>query len=790
MGVEREAQVCGDAPGRPGISPTWTSSAKDVVGCSLGPSRLWFTLGFGIINEVYFPRADLPQIRDLGFIVADGNGFWSEVKRVDNYTLRYLAPGVPAVEIIHTHDRYQLTLRVTPDPSRDALIIAIELEGDTGFRPYVLVAPHVGATGLGNVAAVGEQAGRRVLWAEQGPFAMALAAVDARQSDAMGQASAGYVGSSDGWQDFSGNGRLTWSYPSAGPGNVALIGELPRSAVVALAFGGGREAAATVAISSLTQTFDSILQRQIAGWERWRKRCETRTPPASDVPPNLNDALAISATVLRCHIDKAYPGAMVASLSVPWGDTGDNRGGYHLVWPRDLVQCAGALLAIGAYEEAQDALRYLIATQNQDGHWFQNQWLGGTPYWNGVQLDEAAFPVMLAAALHERDQLDGAEVGEMVRRALSFIARSGPATDQDRWEENAGLNPATLATGIGALVAGSIFLPATASGWALELADFWNANIERWMTAANSDFCQRFGVESYFIRTAPPRILIDATASRDIIPLRNRGDAPGIPADQLIGADFLHLVRFGLRSADDPVIEDSLRVVDQLLKVDLPTGPAWRRYNADGYGEHDDGRPFDGQGRGRAWPLLAGERGHYELAAGRDPLPYLAAMSAMASPGGMIPEQVWDGTPIAARRLEPGRPTGSAMPLAWAHAEFIKLMVSRALGRPVDRPDATWRRYGGRPPTATHAFWFPHAPIDGIPARARLAVALPAPAVVHWGVDGWSKVADQLTEDSELGFFVAVLETGELRAGQSIEFTVRWTQDDTWLGRDLRLIVR
>jgi len=785
-----DTQAYDDAPGHPGIPPTWTSSAKDLVGGSLGPSRLWFTLGFGIVNEVYFPRTDLPQIRDLGFIVADGKGFWSEVKRVDNYALRYLAPGVPAVEIVHTHPRYQLTLRVTPDPSRDALILAIDLTGEPELRPYLLVAPHVGATGMGNVAAVDEQGGRRVLWAEQGPFGLALAAVDARQRDAMGQASAGYVGASDGWQDFSRNGRMTWNYPSAGPGNVALIAELPRSAVAALAFGGGRQAAATVAISSLTQPFDSLLRRQIAGWERWRDRREMRSPPPADVPEALSEEMVISATVLRCHLDKAYPGAMVASLSIPWGDTGDNRGGYHLVWPRDLVECAGALLAIGAYEEAQDALRYLIATQNQDGHWFQNQWLGGAPYWNGVQLDEAAFPVMLAAALDERDQLDGAEVGEMVRRALSFIARTGPATEQDRWEENAGLNPSTLATGIAALVAGSVFLSPRAAGWALELADFWNANIERWMTAANSELCQRCGVERYFIRTAPPRILSDATATQDLVPLRNRGDVPGIAADQLIGTDFLHLVRFGLRGADDPVIQDSVRVVDQLLKDDFPAGPAWRRYNADGYGEHDDGRAFDGQGRGRAWPLLTGERGHYELVAGRDPLPYLAAMTAMASPGGMIPEQVWDAPAIPARRLEPGRPTGSAMPLAWAHAEFLKLMVSRDLGRPVDRPEATWRRYGGRPPRAKHAFWFPHAPIDGIAAGARLVVALPQAALVHWGTDGWSGVADQVAEDTELGFFVVALETEQLKAGQSIEFTVQWTSDGEWLGRDVRLIVR
>jgi len=783
-------QAYDDAPGHPGIPPTWTSSAKDIVGGSLGPSRLWFTLGFGIVNEVYFPRTDLPQIRDLGFIVADGNGFWSEVKRVDNYALRYLAPGVPAVEIVHSHARYQLTLRVTPDPARDALILAIELEGDAELRPYVLVAPHVGATGVGNFASVGECSGRGVLWAEQGPFALALAAVDARQRDAMGQASAGYVGSSDGWQDFYKHGRMTWNYPSAGPGNVALIGELPRSAIAALAFAGGRQAAATIAISSLTQPFDSILQRQINGWEHWRARRESRVPPPTDAPATLSDELMISATVLRCHLDKAYPGAMVASLSIPWGDTGDNRGGYHLVWPRDLVECAGALLVIGAHEEAQDALRYLIATQNLDGHWFQNQWLGGTPYWNGVQLDEAAFPVLLAVALHERDLLDGAEVDEMVRKALSFIAQSGPSTDQDRWEENSGLNTSTLATCIGALVSGSIFLSPKAGHWALELADFWNANLERWMTAANAEVCKRFGVERYFIRTAPARILSDESASRDLVSLKNRVDMTQIPADELIGTDFLHLVRFGLRSPDDAIIRDSIQVIDQLLKVDFPSGAAWRRYNADGYGEHDDGRPFDGHGHGRPWPLLAGERGHYELIAGRDPLPYLDAMLAMASPGGMIPEQVWDGPPIAPRRLEPGRPTGSAMPLAWAHAEFVKLMVSHSLGRPVDRPRAASLRYEGRPPTASHTFWFPHAPVDGLAAGTRLAVALPRPATVHWGVDGWSNVKDCPTEDSELGFFVAILETGKLRPGQSVEFTVRWTEDGSWLGQDIRLIVR
>src|ERR1700720_2406541 len=142
------------APGGPGIAPTWTSSAKDMVGCALGISRLWFTLGFGIVNEVYYPRVDIPQIRDLGFIIADGEGFWAEVKRVADYRIRLLAPGVPAVEVVHQHERYSLRLRIAPDARRDVLAIECSLDGDPKLRVYALLAPHLGATGYGNRAAV------------------------------------------------------------------------------------------------------------------------------------------------------------------------------------------------------------------------------------------------------------------------------------------------------------------------------------------------------------------------------------------------------------------------------------------------------------------------------------------------------------------------------------------------------------------------------------------------------------------------------------------------------------
>ena len=780
-------EPAGHAPGMPGSPPTWTSSAKDMVGCGLGPARLWFTMGFGIINEVYHPRVDIPQIRDLGFIVAGPGGFWSEVKRNENYTVRLLAPGVPAVEVVHQHPRYQLRLRVTPDPRRDVLVIECRLDdagGNGELGLYVLVAPHLGATGFDNTATVGQIHRRSVLLAEQGPFGMALTAADEHQADALRRVSAGYVGSSDGWQDFSRHGAMTWQYQTAGPGNVALIGELPHRAVLALGFGSSAESAATLAISSLIQPFDNIVQQQIGDWEAWQSSCAQRSAPTLDLPKSVRDQVVISSIVLRAHLDKTYPGAMVASLSVPWGDTGNQRGGYHLVWPRDLVQCAGALLAFGAEGEARDTLRYLIATQTKDGHWNQNQWLGGTPYWQGIQLDETGFPVLLAAELEERDALRSIEVEDMVRRALGYIARTGPSTMQDRWEENEGINAFTLATLIAALVAGAALLPSPEADWALALGDFWNAQVEAWLAVGDTDLARRYGVPGYYVRVAPPEILSQADATHAIVPIRNRVDSSGLPGDEQIGTEFLYLVRCGLRAPDDPLILGSLTLADALLKTDTPNGPVWHRYRGDGYGEHADGSAYDGTGIGRGWPLLTGERGLYELCAGRDPLPYLEAMAAMASPGGMIPEQVWDSDPVPARRLVPGRATGSAMPLAWAHAEFVKLLVSRQIGHPFGRPRTVWQRYRGRRPTAQFAFWWPHAPIGMMEAGAKLAIALPEPAIVHWGRDGWHAIADTSTSDSGLGFHVAVLETAALPLGGQVDFTWRRADTGEWSGHD------
>jgi glucoamylase len=722
-------------------------------------------------------------------IVADGQGFWVEVKRMYRHTLTLAGPGIPAVSVVHRHERFELALRIVPSRDRDVLLVEIDLAGDDTLRPYVLLAPHLGGTGLGNSAAVAGHRGHRVLWAEQGPFALALAAVTPDQRDAWERASCGYVGTSDGWQDFARNGAMRWEYDSVGPGNVALMGELPRRAVVALGFGSSTEAAATLALSALFEPFEESWRGQVSDWTAWNEECAARVRFPERLPVECVEQFKLSTMVLKAHQDKIFPGAMVASLSVPWGNTHEEREGYHLVWPRDLCECAGALLAVGATREPLETLRYLRATQLADGHWNQNQWLGGKPYWSGIQLDETAFPVLLAAALEERGALDGIEVDDMIRRALSFIVRNGPASDQDRWEEDAGINTFTLAACIAALVCGAAHLDSEARDLALAVADCWNARLEEWTTVADTPLAQRFEVPGYYVRVAPREALRDRRALQRELPIKNQPVDPGLAAAAQIGVDFLQLVRFGLRRPDDPLIVATVRIADALLKVDTPSGPSWHRYNDDGYGEHDDGSAFDGTGRGRAWPLLTGERGHYELAAGADPLPLLTAMVRMASSGGMLPEQIWDTAPIARLGLEPGRPSGSAMPLAWTHAEFIKLVVSRTLGRPFDRPEQVWQRYGGERPRLERVIWTPRAAAPELPQGAALTIALRRPGTLRFGFDDWQSVTDRPTTSSSLGLHCVDIDTAALKAGSSIDLTYRTEPDGAWVGRNFRICV-
>jgi glucoamylase len=753
------------APGWPGIAPTWTSSAKDMVTAALGPSRVWATLGYGIINEVYWPSAGRPQIRDLGFIVAGRSG-WHEVKRVARYQLSLPEPYIPLPRIVHEGQGYRLELEVSPDPLRDAIVVAFRLTGED-VTLYALLAPHLDGSGWHNNARAG---GDLLAWKD-------CNALHLTSDCGFSRTSAGYVGYSDGWQDFSRHGEMRWTYGEALDGNVALMGELTAAeGVLALAFADTPEGARTLGHSSLRHGFETVRRSFTAQWEAWAK--DLIIPEA---PDEIRREAYLSAMVLKVHEGRTYPGAVVASLSVPWGNATDNPGGYHLVWTRDAVEAGLALLSVGQIDDARRMLIYLMATQRPDGGWSQNGFPDGRPFWTGVQLDEVGFPILLAAKLQEYGALDGlGGIAAMIRRAAGYLAQNGPISPQDRWEENPGISPFTLGIEIAALVAAADHLPAEDRPYALSLADYWNERLEDWTYVESGAFIEEFGVEGYYVRVAPAMSEGGLCGRVDV---RNRG-GERVPAVTLIGMEYLYLPRLGLRDPRDPRIQNTLKISESVLKVETPHGIAYHRYNGDGYGEHEDGRPFDGTGVGRAWPLLTGERGYLDVLLGNDPLPYLEMMTRMTGPGGLIPEQVWDGPPLPDRGLKPGKPSGSAMPLVWAHAEFLNLVAARHSGRPPKLLAGVERRYQTQQPAATAWHWRRAEPFDRLPSGRALLIEGATPFRLHHGFDGWHEVFDTLSESQGLGMHGVRLDAGVLSGHSAIDFTLYFPESDSWEGTD------
>jgi len=433
-------------------------------------------------------------------------------------------------------------------------------------------------------------------------------------------------------------------------------------------------------------------------------------------------------------------------------------------------------------------------TQEPDGHWSQNMWLDGTPYWQGIQMDETALPILLVDLAARQGVIDTSwrdASWPMVRRAAAFLVGNGPVSPQDRWEEEPGYSPFTIATEIAALLVAADLADAvsneTAADYLRETADAWNASIERWLYCSGTELAHQHGVDGYYVRVAVPDRADAASPCHGFVPIKNRPPDQAMgPAALMVSLDALAFVRFGLRAADDPRIVNTVKVVDATLKVDTPRGAVWHRYQGDGYGEHADGGPFDGTGVGRAWPLLTGERAHYELAAGRkDAAQELAhAMEVLAGESGLLPEQVWDSADIPDRELFIGHASGSAMPLVWAHAEYIKLCRSILDGKIFDRPPQTVQRYLVEKVTSRHITWRFNNKVRVMPPGRILRVETRAPAVVHWSLDGWRSVHDTPTRDTTLGVHVADLQTLDLRVGDHVDLTFNWPEARRWEGTD------
>jgi len=787
------------APGWPGIPPRWTSSAKTGAGTALNQhSKVWFTISHGILNEVYFPRVDQACTRDLGFIVTNGRDFFSEEKRHCTFENRPFEPGIPAFELTNTEisGRYRIHKEILSDPYRSVVLQKIRFEPLQGklsdYRLYALLSPHLANCGYGNTGWIGDYKGFPMFLAEHGGATLSLAS-----SAPWKKMSVGFVGTSDGWQDLSEHFEMEWEYQRAENGNIAFTGEIDLAAcngefVIALGFGTIWTEAAQQARSSLFEDYGDIRTHFVTQWKNWQKQLLPL-----DEPLRQHDLYRSSTAVLRTHESKDFLGGIIASLSIPWGfNKGDeDLGGYHLVWPRDLVETAGALLAAGAVNDAARVLRYLEATQEVAGNWAQNLWLDGRPYWGGIQMDETAFPVLLIDLMRrEAPQALGKleRWWPMVRNAISFIIRNGPVTQQDRWEEDAGYSPFTLAAEISALLAGAEIADFTGhpdqAQTMRDTADAWNDNIERWVYATGGDLAQQLGISGYYVRIAPPDTDGAASPTQGFVPIKNKPPGQdGYRAYHVISPDALALVRFGLRAPDDPRIVNTLRAIDALLAVELPQGPCWYRYNGDGYGEHRDGSAFDGTGIGRAWPLLAGERAHYSLAAGhRDEADALLTVmeNSTAGEGRLLPKQVWDAADIPALELFRGKPSGSACPLVWAHSEYIKLRRSIRDGRVFDQPPQTVQRYLKEKPVRQFFGWRFNNKTRSIPRNKTLRIVLLMPGRVHWSIDDWKTSHDTETRDTGLGVHVLDLPTASLPVGGEAVFTFFWPNENRWEGTD------
>ncbi len=674
------------APGAPGLDAHWSSAAKNGFGtANTLTSKVWFTLQNGVMTEVYYPRLDVPNVQSLQLIVV-GNKVEAESDDM-NHRVDLVDPRAIAFQQLNSPASGDYLIRKTyvTDPQRDTVLIQVEFSSRTLSKLYVYYDPSLNNSGMHDSA-----------WSEGD----ALLSVDGDQASALlsssgfGATSSGYLGTSDGLTQLRKNPTGFVPYKRADNGNVVQVAELnfPRGfkntsfrLTLALSFGKTTHEALANARASLAKGFLKTRREYQAGWHEY---LDHLTEPE----PKYQQQFNFAAMAIKGLEDKTYRGAMIASPSIPWGGGANANeptiSGYHAVWSRDLYQVATAFLGMGDRASADRALDYLFKVQQKsDGSFPQNSWVDGRPIGNGLQLDQVAFPLLLAYQLGRTDRITWRK---HVKPAADFIVKHGPATGQERWEEKPGYSPSTIATEIAGLVCAGRIATLNNNRNAAELylkkADEWARDLESWTATSNG----KLSNAGYFLR---------------ITENDNPNDGAGIEINsgggtyderEIVDAGFLDLVRLGIRPANDPLIERSLEIIDRLIKVEAPGGAAWYRYNHDAYGEKPDGGDYDGRTCvGRLWTLLTGERGEYEVARGdlTEARKHLDAMMSFANDGMMLPEQVWDRNESPRRELRFGAGTGSATPLAWSMAQFIRLAINIKEGHNVETPDLTTSRY-------------------------------------------------------------------------------------------------
>jgi len=766
--------VSKDATNGPGEPSPWAYAGKQGIGASYEAykklhysdtastgtvSKVWFSLANGVVTETMYGLIHEAQIRDLSLVLT-GDG-WIATEAADTVShVEYLhtdkagRPLSPAYRLTNTdkQGRFVIIKDVFTDPDHQTLMLRVTLKALKGpVTPYVVLDPSVANTsgddtGLANVSR---------LAAFEGDTALSL-----HPSIPFQKASTGFTGK-DALADLLKTGALGELKSATGEkGNVRAVGSFKPvgdsfTFDLALGFGKTVEAADKEAQATLKTGYKTVLARyngegKAVGWEDYLASLK-ELPRLTAQSTDNGKLLYASALMLKVQEDRTYAGALIASLSNPWGETviaTQPATGYKAVWPRDFYQVAMALAALGDKETPLAAYHYLPRVQvgpntpgnSGDGGWFlQKSHVDGTPEWVGVQLDQTAMPILLGWKLNQLGLMSNADLraswNTMLKPAARFLKDGGaanigwnhshitpPYTQQERWEEQEGFSPSTTAAIVAGLVAAADIAAREGDGTlASELkskANEISGNIEKYMVTTSGAI--KGAADTYYMRLSRSEDANNPGVQDE------RNGRPGLRGDYILDAGFLELVRYGVRRADDATISRSLAFIDdetlpENLRVKYTfrfkgvegSFPGFRRYGNDGYGEDEVtggnygvlGTSTPGQ-RGRVWPIFTGERGHYELAkatlkpggvseADRTAIraAYVRGMELFANEGLMIPEQVWDGVGVKPAGYETGEGTNSATPLAWSHAEYVKLLRSLADGQVWDRSPVTAKAF-------------------------------------------------------------------------------------------------
>jgi glucoamylase len=716
----------------PGGAASWTTGNKLAVGTSAGlDSKVWFTVAKGITSEVFYPRLDVPNMEDMQYVVTDGSTFVDLERDATSHAISM--PSEKALEYTVTNTderpsaRYRITSTYITDPSRNTLLIRTRFESLDGgsYRLYLLANPSIAGGGANNAAWWDITNSALMASGTRSLFGSPMTVVSALK---VGSPNV-FVGSDNGYAAMASDCNvelhrtmtLVTRFDEASNGNVVQCGQIgtvgaDTTFTVALGYGGDTATALAAAEGSLGAGFSD---REAAYQKGWSDYVDSlRSAPSSVSTDTLRRRVYYTAAMaLHAPEDKTFRGASVAGFATPWGDflNGDQpNDGYHRVWGRDLYQQAMGLIAAGDSSQALRMAQFLWNSQfvgtttAGDGTTYQP---GSFPRYTPVggisgasakdlgcceQLDEEAFGILLAWMTGLTDN----STYQKIKMTADHIIGVGPATTE-RWEEQFGQSPSSIASIIAGLVAAADIARQNSDSAS---ADRWESTADSWRSSlADRTYTTDgyWGGHRYFERIDPAQ---DPNGSQTIH--FNEGD---FLAHDVADFGFLDLVRLGVVAPDDPNVATSLAPSaaasdgNSTVQVTMPNGDIYfHRYNHDSYGESNGdctgwpSSPNAANRYGRFWPVLSGERGEYEIANGRPANVYLQSMADAANDGYFVPEQVWDRPDVACFTV--GRPTGSAAPLNWAEGQYLRLARSIDAGYNLDTPSVAKAKYRGAGP--------------------------------------------------------------------------------------------